>query len=61
VNVRGGPDRRDSNNPVLPIMLYGLIDFTSQQGLNWRVQVSRAEAGSAMPRAMSGAPSVATK
>jgi hypothetical protein len=60
VNVKGGPDRRYSNNPTLPIMLYGLIDFTSQQGLNWHVQVSRAEAGPAMPRALSGAPTVGT-
>jgi hypothetical protein len=29
-------------------MLYGEIDFTSPEGLDWRVQVSRADAGSAV-------------
>jgi hypothetical protein len=43
VNVKGGPDRRFSNNPVLPIMLYGNLDFTSAHGLDWRLQVSRSD------------------
>ena len=38
VNVKGGPDRCYANNPVLPIMLYGALDLTSPQGLNWQLQ-----------------------
>lgn len=48
VNKKGGPDRRFSNNPVLPIMLYSNLDLTSSQGLSWRVQCSRPDAASAL-------------
>ncbi|MGN7948528.1 DUF4236 domain-containing protein [Microbacterium sp. 22215] len=48
VNKKGGPDRRFSNNPVLPIMLYSNLDLTSAQGLNWRVQCSRPDAAAAL-------------
>lgn len=48
VNKKGGPDRRFSNNPVLPIMLYSNLDLTSPHGLSWRVQCSRPDAASAL-------------
>ncbi|MDB5495958.1 MAG: hypothetical protein JWP86_3295, partial [Phenylobacterium sp.] len=44
VNVKGGPDRRYSNNPMLAIMLYGVVELSTPQGLNWQVQVLRADA-----------------
>jgi hypothetical protein len=40
VNVKGGPDRRYKNNPVLPIVLYGEADLTSTHGLQWELQAS---------------------
>lgn len=40
VNQDGSPDRRFAHNPMVPIMLYGDIGFTSPNGLNERVQVS---------------------
>ncbi|WP_245928953.1 hypothetical protein [Murinocardiopsis flavida] len=52
VNVKGGPDRRYSNNPVLPVMLYGTIEITSPQGLTWLIQTSRAESAEAISRAL---------
>ncbi|MFG1910570.1 hypothetical protein [Kribbella sp. NPDC048928] len=58
VNVKGGPDRRYSNNPVLPIMLYGSVDFTSPEGLDWRLQISRAEAAPAIAQALAAVPSL---
>lgn len=48
VNKKGGPDRRFSSNPVLPIMLYSNLDLTSSQGLSWRVQCSRPDAAPAL-------------
>jgi Protein of unknown function (DUF4236) len=60
VNVKGGPDRRYANNPVLPIMLYGNIDLASPQGLSWRVQVSRADAAPAIAQTLGVAPAVRT-
>ncbi|MEN4490466.1 exonuclease domain-containing protein [Mycolicibacterium cosmeticum] len=56
VNVKGGPDRRYNNNRVLPIMQYGTIDITSGQGLQWRLQVSRAEAAAPVTHAIVTAP-----
>lgn len=44
VNVKGGPDRRYSNNPVLPIMLYEEVTLTTPHGFRWELQSSlRAE------------------
>jgi DNA polymerase III epsilon subunit-like protein len=57
VNVKGGPDRRYKNNRILPIMLYGTADFTSTQGLQWQLQVSRADATTAVARVLTAAPS----
>jgi hypothetical protein len=44
VNVRGGPDRRFKDNPILPVVQYGQLDLTSPQGLSWSVQSSRVTA-----------------
>ncbi|MCS3442159.1 DUF4236 domain-containing protein [Microbacterium phyllosphaerae] len=44
VNKKGGPDRRFSSNPVLPIMLYSNLELTSAHGLNWRIQASQQDA-----------------
>lgn len=56
VNVKGGPDRRYSNNPALPIMLYGGIDLRTAQGLNWVIQVSREDAGANIAALLSSVP-----
>jgi DNA polymerase III epsilon subunit family exonuclease len=56
VDVKGGPDRRYKNNRVLPIMRYGTIDFTSHQGLQWQLQVSRADAAAPVTYAIISAP-----
>ena len=45
VNVKGGPDRRYSNNPRLPIMLYCEILLRSRTGFNWEIQVSTVPQG----------------
>ena len=58
VNVKGGPDRRYKNNRVLPIMRYGTIDFTSHQGLEWQLQVSRADAAAPVTYAIISAPAL---
>jgi Protein of unknown function (DUF4236) len=34
VNNKGGPDRRFSNNPQLPVMQYGAFGFSSASGLS---------------------------
>jgi hypothetical protein len=44
VNVKGGPDRRFKNNPVLPVVQYGQLELTTTHGLAWSVQSSRASA-----------------
>lgn len=44
VHVKGGPDRRFKNNPVLPVVQYGQLELTTAQGLAWSVQSSRASA-----------------
>jgi hypothetical protein len=58
VNVKGGPDRRFSNNPVLPIMLYGNLDFTSSHGLDWRLQVSRADGAIVIGQSLARVPRI---
>jgi hypothetical protein len=58
VNKGGGPDKRFSNNPILPIMLYGHLDLTSPQGLDWRVQTSRADAAHVIGGILDQAPKV---
>ncbi|MEH3141160.1 MAG: DUF4236 domain-containing protein [Mycobacterium kyogaense] len=59
VNVRGGPDRRYKDNPVLPIMLYGTIDLASTQGLRWDLQISRKDAAAPIAKVLSFSPTVA--
>jgi hypothetical protein len=44
-NKNGGPDRRFSDNPELPIALYEEIHFHSTSGLNELIQVSRVGVG----------------
>jgi hypothetical protein len=48
VNVKGGPDRRFANNRILPVVLYGVLNLTTNQGFSWRVQTSREHAGEAI-------------
>ncbi len=43
VNVKGGPDRRFSNNAVLPVMTYGYVELTTPAGLRWVLQISNTE------------------
>jgi len=45
LNKSGGPDKRFSNNPRLPIAFYSEINFTSETGLNERIQVSKPDVG----------------
>ncbi len=61
VNVKGGPDLRYKNNPTLPIMLYGLLEITSPQGLSWLVQTSRADAAPEIASVISKYPAVGHK
>ncbi|MGB9302882.1 MAG: DUF4236 domain-containing protein [Mycobacterium sp.] len=61
VNVKGGPDHRYKNNPTLPIMLYGLLEITSPQGLSWLVQTSRADAAPAIASVLSKVPAIRHK
>lgn len=56
VNVKGGPDRRYRNNPVVPIVEYGYIDLLTSQGLNWRIQISRAEAAARVGSVLAAVP-----
>lgn len=41
VNKKGGPDRRFSNNPTIPIAEYEAVRLASRFGLNEALQVSR--------------------
>ncbi|UFH60475.1 DUF4236 domain-containing protein [Sulfurovum mangrovi] len=45
VNKRGGPDKRFKDNRELPIALYEDIHFTSDTGLNERIEVSKVGFG----------------
>ncbi|HEV2721565.1 MAG TPA: DUF4236 domain-containing protein [Thermoanaerobaculia bacterium] len=42
VNRSGGPDRRFSNNPRIPVCLYDELHFRTPTGLNEVVQLSRS-------------------
>ena len=44
VNVKGGPDRRFKNNRQLAVMLYGHLELTSDQGLQWLIDLSQPRA-----------------
>ena len=58
VNVKGGPDRRFKNNPVLPVMLYGELNLSSPEGLSWLVQTSRVDAAAALAEVIRSVPSI---
>lgn len=45
VNKNGGPDRRFTNNYMIPIMQYTEMNFTSDNGLNEEIQLSRPNVG----------------
>lgn len=45
VNKRGGPDKRFKDNCELPIVLYEDLSFTSDTGLNERIEISRVGYG----------------
>jgi hypothetical protein len=55
-NVGGGPDRRFTDNRLIPVMLYGRLEFSSPNGLRWQLQISRVEAASAVASVLSSAP-----
>lgn len=58
VNVKGGPDRRFANNPVVPILLYGVLELTSAQGLSWKIQTSNADSAAPIASVLSAVPAV---
>jgi|GEM_PF-746955 hypothetical protein len=41
VNKKGGPDRRFSNNPIIPVAEYESVRLSSRSGLNEALMVSR--------------------
>lgn len=45
VNVNGTPDRRFSNNPQIPVLDFNQIHFSSNNGLNEEILVSKSNAG----------------
>jgi hypothetical protein len=50
VNVKGGPDRRFSNNPVLPIFRYAEINMSTVSGFRWDLQTSLPTQAAALAR-----------
>ena len=56
VNVKGGPDRRYSNNPERAVMLYGQLEMSSPGGLYWKVQMSAVSATECLHKSLSTAP-----
>jgi hypothetical protein len=52
VNKSGGPDRRFSNNPRIPICLYDELHFRTASGLNEVVQLSRSGIGEGLAAAL---------
>lgn len=56
VNVKGGPDRRYSNNPERSVMLYGQLEMSSQSGLYWKVQTSATYVAAQLNAALRAAP-----
>ena len=53
VNKRGGPDKRFKDNRELPIALYEDLNFTSDTGLNERIEISRVGFGEDFSSAIS--------
>ncbi|WP_417659597.1 DUF4236 domain-containing protein [Pseudidiomarina sp.] len=52
VNKRGGPDKRFKDNLELPIVLYEDLSFTSDTGLNERIEISKVGFGGDFSRAI---------
>lgn len=52
VNKHGGPDKRFKDNRELPIVLYEDIHFTSNTGLNERIEISRVGIGDGFQRSI---------
>lgn len=52
VNKDGGPDRRFANNRTLPICLYDELHFTSANGLNEVIQLSRCDIANSFEQAV---------
>lgn len=51
-----GPDRRFKDNRLIPVMLYGRLQFSSPGGLYWQLQISRVKGASAVASVLSSAP-----
>jgi hypothetical protein len=47
----GGPDRRYTPNPQIPVILYGVLNLTGPSGLDVRLQVSNRVAAARFARA----------
>lgn len=58
VNKNGGPDGRYKDNPEIPIMMYGALELTTPQGLNWDVNTSRVGAPTDFAMTLLEAPTV---
>lgn len=52
VNKRGGPDKRFKDNCQLPVVLYEEVHFSSNTGLNERIQLSRTGRSSSFEQAI---------
>jgi hypothetical protein len=53
VAKNGGPDRRFNSNRLLPVCLYGEIDFHSEGGLNGKIQFSNPTSGDRFAKLLS--------
>jgi hypothetical protein len=60
VNKKGGPDRRFSNNPRIPICVYDELHFRTASGLNEILQLSRAGIGEGFAAAVRHLGTIAT-
>jgi Protein of unknown function (DUF4236) len=52
VNKRGGPDKRFNDNKELPVVLYEDIHFTSNTGLNERIEISKIGVGNSLKQSI---------
>lgn len=60
VNKRGGPDKRFKDNRQIPVVLYEDVHFTSETGLNERIQLSCTGRSSSFEQAIRNVESVST-
>ncbi len=51
VNKSGGPDRRFKDNPQIPVVSYGLLEFSSPSGLREEYMISSSAAAQAFGEA----------